>query len=127
MKFGNWFEKEEIICNNKFTESKDIPNSLCPLFERSGDFDSDIIVLCSTLIGISSFGFGTIYSYPLFLDGKNIGTSKNLDSSLIFSLIGLQETIEALIEHMDKTAISHLAFKLLNLDIDDYYKAKPNE
>jgi hypothetical protein len=51
MKLGNWFEKEEIICNNKFIESKNIPSSTCPLFERSGDFDSDIIVLCSTLIG----------------------------------------------------------------------------
>lgn len=50
-----------------------------------------------------------------------MGTSKNLDSDLISSLIGLQETIEILIEHMDKGAISNLAFKLLNLDIEDYY------
>ena len=87
MKLGNWFESEGIICNNKFTESKDIPSSISPFFERSGDFDSDIIVLCSTLIGINSFGYGTIYNYPLFLNGKKIGTSKDLDGNLISSLI----------------------------------------
>lgn len=125
MKFGNWFEKAGIICYyNRFTESKDVPENLIPLFEMAGDFDSDIIMLCSTLIGIHSFGWGTIYNYPLYLHGNKISTSKNMDSDLICSMIGLQETVELLLSKLDKGSISTLAFKLLETDIDDFYKTK---
>lgn len=122
MKFGHWFEEQAIICNNKFTESTELPTSLCPLFELAGNFESDIVILCSTLIGISSFGYGPIRRYPIFIDGKQVGTSKNLEHDVIFSVISLQQTIEFLLSKMDKCSISNLAFKLLNTDIDDNEK-----
>lgn len=122
MLFGHWFERQAIICNNKFTESTELPTSLCPLFELAGDFESDIIILCSTLIGICSFGYGPIRKYPIFIDGKQLGTSKNLEHDVIFSVISLQQTIEFLLSKMDKGSISNLASKLLNTDIDDNEK-----
>jgi hypothetical protein len=123
MKFGHWFEEQAIICNNKFTESTELPDKdLCPLFELGGDFESDIVVLCSTLIGISNFGYGPIRRYPIFIDGKQVGTSRTLEHHVIFSIISLQQTIEFLLSKMDKGSISNLAFKLLNTDIDDNEK-----
>ena len=128
MKFGNWFEKQGIIAYyNRFTDSKDVPENLIPLFEIAGDFDSDIVMLCSTLIGLHNLGYGSIYTYPLFLHKKQINTSKVMDSDLICSMISIQETIEMLISKLDSGAISNLAFQLLETEIDDFYKVKVDE
>jgi hypothetical protein len=128
MKFGNWFEKQGVVAYyNRLVDSKDVPENSIPLFEIAGDFDSDIIMLCSTLIGIHNLGWGTIYDYPIFLNGRTFSTSKTMDGDLISSVIGVQSTVDTLLSKLDKGSLSTLAFKLLETEIDDFYKAKPNE
>jgi hypothetical protein len=117
MKFQDWFEQQGIISDNKFVESKDIPDQIIPLFEISGDFDTDIIILCTTLIGIQKFGFGLICEYPLFVSKNVIGIRKVMDSDLIWSLIALQETTEFLLSKLDSLSISKLFTEILNTDV----------
>jgi len=117
MKFQDWFEQQGIISDNKFVESKDVPDQIVPLFELSGDFETNIIILCFTLIGIQKFGFGLISNYSLFVSKNVIGTRKVMDSDLIFSLIVLQETTEILLSKLDSLSISKLFTEILNTDV----------